>query len=424
MTKRERLEQELAETRTALTKQRTETRAAVDDENSEVADVKAGMEKITKLEEAVAKLESDVATLKDAEELPEDDTVATSTTTEGEASESRDDQDELEEERVAKEKIIPEDKDKEEEKKNMKVNALGANEKRDATPLAEERAAINAYLHSKGENRDGVKSTDVGVLIPEEIIYNPQDEINTVTDLSAFVEKTAVTTASGKYPILKRASTTLPSVAELEKNPDLAKPQFEQVEWNVQTYRGALPLSQESIADSQIDLTSLVARHISNIKVNTTNAAIASVLAGFTKEKVVEATVVDDLKTLINTEFDVAYNLSIVVTKSFFDVLDHAKDGDGRYLLQDQIGTQTGKTLFGLNVVVVEDTAFGGKAGAKQAFVGDLKRAVLFADRLAADVNWVDNDIYGKLLQAVIRFDVKPADKDAGRFIELSAAAK
>lgn len=421
MNKREKLEKKLLEERTALNKKMQETRDAAEQEDTEVDDVKNAMNEIKELEASVKKLEEDVSTLKEAEGLTDETDAGTDQSSGAQDSERDIEDDDLENRKAADEE---KENDKEDEdKKKMKVKVNGASEKRDVNPIEEERSALNEYLHSKGEVRDGVKSTDVGVLIPEEIIYNPEDEINTVTDLAGLVEKTAVTTASGKYPILKRASTTLPSVAELEKNPDLAKPQFDQVEWNVQTYRGALPLSQESIADSQIDLTSLVARHINTIKVNTTNAAIAKVLAGFKKGKVAATTLVDDLKDIINTGFDPAYNLSVVLTASMFNELDKVKDGDGRYLLQDQIGTQTGKTLFGLNLVVIEDTAFGGKAESKQAFIGDLKRSVLFADRLSADVNWVDNDIYGKILQAVIRFDVKQADKDAGQFIELTAAA-
>lgn len=284
----------------------------------------------------------------------------------------------------------------------------------------EVRDALNAFLHSKGETRDGLTSTDAGVLIPESIIYNPDMAIETVTDLAALVTKQKVATPSGKYPILKRASTTLPTVEELEKNPELAKPEFINVTWNVDTFRGVIPVSQESIADAQVDLTALVSEHINQIKINTTNAKIATVLAGFTAKSLDEAKLVDELKDLKNVTFDPAYNLAWVMTQSMFNVLDKVKDGDGRYLLQDQIGTATGKTLFGLNVTVVEDKAFGATGEAKQVWLGDLKRAVLFADRVDANVRWVDNDIYGQVLQAVIRFDVEKADPDAGVFATIA----
>ncbi|MDK7312310.1 phage major capsid protein, partial [Streptococcus oralis] len=93
------------------------------------------------------------------------------------------------------------------------------------------------------------------VTIPEEIKYIPEKEVKTVQDLSELVTKTAVSTASGKYPILKRADDKFHTVEELEKNPELAKPTFETVAWEVATYRGAIPISQEALDDSIANLT-------------------------------------------------------------------------------------------------------------------------------------------------------------------------
>jgi HK97 family phage major capsid protein len=289
-----------------------------------------------------------------------------------------------------------------------------------ATPKKEYRDLMNEFLHSKGEVRAGITSTDVGALIPEEIIYNPEAAIDTVTDLSSLVTKTAVTTSKGTYPILKRASTKLPTVEELAKNPELGKPEFTNVEWSVDTYRGYIPVSQESIADAQVDLVALVSNWVNQVKVNTSNEKIAAVLSKFKAKSVKSATLVDDLKTIKNTEFDPAYNLSWVVTASAYNALDLLKDTTGRPLLQEEIGSATGTTLFGKPLTVVEDTAFGGIDGVKQLFIGDLKRASLFANRADAAVRWVDNDVYGQLLQGVLRFGVSSADAAAGVFVTIT----
>lgn len=291
------------------------------------------------------------------------------------------------------------------------------------TAKKEYRDAINEFLHSKGEVRAGVTSTDVGALIPEEIIYNPEAAIDTVTDLSTLVTKTAVTTKKGTYPILKRASATLPTVAELAANPDLGKPEFTDVDWEVETYRGYIPVSQESIADAQVDLVALVANWVNQVKVNTSNAKIAAILSSFTAKTAAPATLVDDLKTIKNTQFDPAYNLSWVVTKSAYNALDLLKDTTGRPLLQEEIGAATGTTLFGKPLEVVEDTAFGGAEGVQQLFIGDLKRSTLYANRADAAVRWVDNDVYGQLLQGVLRFGVAKADAKAGVFVTITPGA-
>lgn len=287
----------------------------------------------------------------------------------------------------------------------------------------EEKRNFNAYLHQ--EHRDGtagITSPDVAATIPESILYNPENEVKSVTDLSQLVTQFQATTASGKYPVLKRATERMNSVEELQKNPELAKPEFEEVDWKVSTYRGAIPLSQESIDDSAIDLTSLVATNANEQKINTTNFAIAAVLKAFTAKSVAGESV-DDIKYILNVDLDPAYNKMIIASQSFYQYLDTLKDKNGQYLLHEAITDGSPRTLLGVPVTVVEDELLGA-AGEAHAFIGDLARAVLYANRKDIQVRWVDNDIYGQYLQAVTRFDVKAADKNAGYFVTPSAASK
>lgn len=321
-------------------------------------------------------------------------------------------------------------------------NTVATKATRKETPKqTEERNALNEYIRSKGEKRegvtlnegeavipaemlniraakdDGIVKTDVSATIPTSIEYNPQLEVKTVTDLKRFANIFQATTASGKYPILKKATARLNTVAELEANPALAKPEFEEVNWAVQTYRGAIPISNESIQDSAVDLVGIIARHANEQKLNTTNFAIANVLKSFAPAAMSD---LDDLKKIINVSLDPAYNKSIVATQSFYNVLDTLKDGNGRYLLQDSIISPSGKTLLGMPVFVIEDGLFG-VDGNTTAFIGDLNRATLFANREDITVRWVDHNIYGQYLQVATRFDVKKADAGAGYFVTYTA---
>ena len=261
---------------------------------------------------------------------------------------------------------------------------------------------------------DGVKKVDAKPVSSEEIIYTPQREVKTVVDLKPFTTVYQAKKASGKYPVLQRATTKMVSVAELEKNPKLAKPDFKDVPWTIDTYRGAIPLSQESIDDADVDLVSLVSESISQIKVNTTNDAIAKVLKTFTAKTVKN---LDEMKALLNG-FDPAYNVSLIVSQSFYQTLDTLKDGNGRYLLQDDITAVSGKTLLGKPVFVLSDEVLG----ANKAFVGDFKRGVLFADRKDLGLRWADNEIYGQYLQAVLRFGVTKVDEKAGFYVTYTPA--
>lgn len=284
----------------------------------------------------------------------------------------------------------------------------------------EEILGFEQYMKSKGAKRDNVKSDDAGVTIPHDIKYIPEKEVNTVQDLSQLVQKEKVSGPSGEYPILKRANAKFSTVAELEANPELAKPEFKSIEWKVQTYRGSIPISQEALDDSVANLTAIVSENINEQKINTLNERIGTVLKSFNPTTVSN---VDDLKSIINIKLDPGYDRQIICTQSFYQKLDTLKDGNGRYLLQDSIINTAGNTVLGMNVTVVRDDLLGANGDAK-AFIGDIKRGVFFADRTDVSVQWIENQIYGKYLMGAFRFDVKQADENAGFFVTFEDAAQ
>lgn len=263
--------------------------------------------------------------------------------------------------------------------------------------------------------QDGLKTVETGKVTSKEIVTTPIREVKTVLDLKQFVTTHKASKGEGSYPILKHATSKMASVDELEKNPALAKPEFTDVPWKVKTYRGAIPLSQEAIDDADVDLLSIVAEAANQIKVNTTNDAIATVLKDFEAKTAAD---LDAIKEILNVDLDPAYNVSFVVSQSFYQKLDTLKDKNSRYLLQDSIVSASGKAFLGHPVFVVSDTTLGATGEAK-AFIGDVQRAVLFADRQELGLRWTDNEIYGQYLQAVVRFDVKKADAKAGYFVTM-----
>lgn len=258
--------------------------------------------------------------------------------------------------------------------------------------------------------KDGVKKTDVKPVSSEEILYTPAREVKTVVDLKQFTSIHQAKKASGKWPVLQRATEKMVSVEELEKNPKLGKPQFTNVAWEIKTYRGAIPLSQESIDDADVDLVGIVAETIGQMKVNTTNDAIATVLKEFEAKTVKN---LDEIKKLLNVELEPAYNVSFIVSQRFYQTMDTLKDKNGRYLLQDSITSVSGKVFLGKPVFVLADEVLGKDT----AFVGDFKRGVLFADRKDLGLRWADNEIYGQYLQAVLRFGVSKVDDKAGYYV-------
>jgi len=312
---------------------------------------------------------------------------------------------------------------KQKEEKGGKTMATNLTAKQKEEKKENRTRSIESYIRSHGTVRDaGLKTGDIGAMIPEEIIYNPEAEVNSVADLSALVTKTPATTGSGTYPILKRATAVMNSVAELEENPALAKPEFENVTWKIATYRGAIPISEESIQDTQVPLMPVIQKNASEQRLNTLNKAISAKLVAFNAKASTADTVADDLKHVLNVDLDPAYDKSIVVSQSAYQVLDTLKDKEGRYLLQESITAASGLTLFGKSVVVVNDELLG-QVGEAHIWVGDLKRAILYVNRVDTQISWVKNEIYGQYLGLAMRFDVEVADKSAGYFVTVGASA-
>lgn len=284
----------------------------------------------------------------------------------------------------------------------------------------QERAkkAINGYVHRQERNVTGFKTTDGEVLIPEEILQAYKKPIEQV-DLKQYVKKVKVNSKSGKMPVIKRSKGVMNTVAELAENPELAKPTFEEIAYDIDTYRGYIPVSQEAIDDADYDVTGLVAEAINDQTLNTTNKAIATVVKGLTAKSV---TGVDGLKDLINKDIRKVYNVKLYISSSLYAALDKLKDKNGRYLLQDSITAASGKMLLGKEVVVLDDDVIGTSAGDMKGFVGDLDAAVAYFDRAQTTLRWTENQIYGQLLSGVVRFDVQKVDTDAGFYITYTDA--
>ncbi|MDW4369476.1 phage major capsid protein [Staphylococcus saprophyticus] len=388
-------------------------------EQKEIVDSVSAEEKIsgdseatketTETEEKNDKPDAESASEKDEDEKTEQDKE-----TKADEKEAPEEKPETQVEGKTPEELEEEKKKKLGGKRSMARQILGNQDK-----FSEETQAFLNYVKSKGAQRDNVTSVEAQPLIPEDIKYIPEELPETFVDLKKFVNVQPVTTAAGSHPILNPAQETMISVEELAKNPELAKPTFTEVDYKVKTYRGQIPVSQESLDDSEANLANIVAQNNARQAVNTTNKYIADVMKSFAP---VDTANLDDIKTIINTDIDPAYNLSLVVSQSFYNALDTLKDKNGQYLLKQDITSPTGTVLFGRPVFIIKDELFGVK-GEKKAFIGDLKYAVFFADRKQATVKWIDNEIYGELLAAYMRFDVKKGVEEAGRFITYTGTA-
>lgn len=303
-------------------------------------------------------------------------------------------------------KELEEKEPEKENKRNMeKINKL------------ETRNALNEYIRTKGQKREGLKIVDGGALIPTEVLQ-PQMQKTRNVDLSKLVRVVKVNSASGKYAVISKSKNKMTSVDELEKNPDLGKAKITPIDWSVKTYRGQLSVSQEMIDDASYDIMGLVEEDAVNQDVNTKNHEIAEI---FKTAKAENASGFDGLKDVINKKISSVYDVIVVATDSMFAALDKVKDKEGRYMLQPDPTSPTGYKFKNKVIYPIPDELLGSE-GDMKAFVGDAFEFVTLFDRKQTTVRWTPHEIYGETLGLFSRFDTKATDKESGVFVTYTDA--
>ena len=321
-------------------------------------------------------------------------------------------QKELEDKLVKKEQLEKEIEDLQNqvEELNRKAPTYPSQEKRGGQKL-EQRDAVLEFIRSRGQKRADVKTTDVGAIIPKEVL-EPQKTPERQNPLLNLIHIVKVTSGSGTYPVLKKSNRKMTEVGELEENPELGKTKITEVDYKIKTYRGELPISREAIEDAQYDLIGILQEDIQDQDEQTKLAIVADVMKS---AKVVNASGLDGIKDILNTKISSVYKKSLVVTDTMFNTLDKIKDKDGRYMMQPDITSPTGYSFSGKTIYPVEDTLLG-QEGEMKFFIGDVEYFLTLFDRMELTVNWEDNHKFGKNLASYLRFDIKKTDEDAGVF--------
>lgn len=321
-------------------------------------------------------------------------------------------QKELDEKLAEKEQLEKEIEDLQNqvEELNRKAPTYPSKEHRGGQKL-EQREAVLEFIRSRGQKRAGVKTTDVGAIIPKEVL-EPQKTPERQNPLLNLIHVVKVTSGSGSYPVMKKSNRKMTEVGELEENPELGKTKITEVDYKIKTYRGELPISREAIEDAQYDLIGILQEDIQDQDEQTKLAIVADVMKS---AKVVNASGLDGIKDILNTKISSVYKKSLVVTDTMFNALDKIKDKDGRYMMQPDITSPTGYSFSGKTIYPVEDTLLG-QEGEMKFFIGDVEYFLTLFDRMELTVNWEDNHKFGKNLASYLRFDIQKTDEDAGVF--------
>ena len=172
--------------------------------------------------------------------------------------------------------------------------------------------------------------------------------------------------------------------------------------------------------DSAVPIVQEVKDQLAKLVENTDNKHIMDLLKTFTKKAV---TTLDDLKQIANVVLDPALNKMVVLNQSGYNHLDTLKDTQGRYLLQPDVTAPTGKSLFGMPVVLVSDKLFANPtAGTYPMIIGDIAQSVFVARRNQVTTQWEKFDYYSQGLAVIVRNDYKKIDENASVYVELTPA--
>lgn len=269
----------------------------------------------------------------------------------------------------------------------------------------QEVRAFENYI-TKRTIEEGVKSDGGQVVIPEDIKNEIIDLVEDKFKLKNLVTVEQVSNASGKRKVRTNTDTRLSTVAELNENPQIAVTKLDDVNYEVETKRGYVPIAQEAIDDGVMTVQQIKS-YIGEVAINTENHDIMSVLGTITGKEVSTA---DEIKDIINVEFPVSVSKSVqfLVPQSVYNAIDKLKNDKGEYLLQPSISSPSGYMLFGKDVIVLDDFMFPTK---QTAFVGNLKEIVYF-DRADLRVEWTNYMHYGQCLSPILRNDVKKSRED------------
>ena len=342
--------------------------------------IKEKSDEITKLETEKADLEAELAKIED--EQPDENT----------------DEDE--------EKT----KDGEKRKMGKKVEVRNTQDNKD----------FANYIRTQGSEVRSLNTTSGAVLVPVEVSQNVLELKDGQVDLTAYVTAQEVGTGQGKFPVAKRAAAILATKEELADIAEIADPLFIDVEYAVKTRIGQIAFSNELVEDSAIDVVAYAEKQMQRMVRNTNNKGILDVLNTFAVKNAIGA---DGLKSIVNIELDPELDTKFVVDQNAYQFIDTLKDTQGRYLLQDSIAFDSGKSLFGKEVIVISN-AIAPKApvgGIGFVWAGDLAEAAAYFKRSDITATWEKFDAFSKGLAVGVRSDYKTVDEKAGVKVKLTA---
>lgn len=282
---------------------------------------------------------------------------------------------------------------------------------------------------TEGTNADG------GYTVPEDIRTRVETYRDSKESLLKYVRVEKVTTDKGARTFKARANQTgFTKVAEAGTIGAGTTPTFERIEYDIDKYAAYYPVTNELLADSDANITSILTEWIGDESRVTANKLILEQIKTNTATEIKNG--VDGIKKVLNQTLGSAFKSTskIFTNDDGLQYLDTLKDSDGDYLLQpNPTNPMKMQLCAGASVIPVvvipnadmptDDTTDAGSSKSRiPMIIGDLNEGIVYWDRQklslmmstvasAGSLNAFEQDL--TLIRAIEREDVTPRDKKA-----------
>lgn len=287
------------------------------------------------------------------------------------------------------------------------------------------KALANAARNGFKANMNEGTPADGGYTVPEDISTKVNEYKKERFSLRTLIDYEHVTTNKGRRTYKKRQQNVgFAKVAEGGKITQVAAPQFEIMNYEIEKYAGYLPVTNELLADSDAAIANTVIRWLGD-ELNATENA--EVLALFNEKEATPMTSIDDIKKAVNVTLAAyAGSIRIVTNSDGLQYLDTLKDANKRYLLApdptDHMNMYLSVGARRIPVTVVPNDVMPSGEGKLPFIVGDLKEYATMFDRQQMSImmsntasvtgfNAFEQDM--TIWRAILRADWKVKDDQA-----------
>lgn len=281
---------------------------------------------------------------------------------------------------------------------------------------------------------------DGGYTVPEDIQTRVNEYRDAKKSLIDLVDKENVTTNKGSRTYKKRSQQTgFEKVGEGGKIKGKSTPQFERLDYKIEKYSGYLPVTNELLEDSDVNIANTLIEWLGDESRVTRNKIIISVAKTQSKQSIAS---LDDIKKILNVVLGQAFKPTskVITNDDGLQWLDTLKNEKGEYLLQAspanpmQLRLCAGATIVPVEVYPNNDlTSDTGTSGHRKIpfIIGDLKEGIKFFDRnqmtlaqsttaAIGELNAFEEDL--TIFRAIEREDCKIKDAAAFVYAELDLA--